>query len=276
MRANATLEAYVAEAIRQNVASPAGTCIRESELIAFYQGRSEDPDAVREHLVGCRACLDLGRDTSLFVESLSEAESGTVAPRFSLNAPRLFALAAAAVFVAATGLLLLRREAPVVVRDHQEQDTPAKSGNPWMNLQIAKAEYAAAPEDEVIWRGGEESRPDPFVEAMKPYTTNNYAQAEEELADVIAKAPQNGSAHFYRGVSLLMLGRAADAIAPLQAAVDLGRNNEEKEEARWYLALAHLKSGQLDAAAAMLDSIDGAHSDEARRQRQAIREYLGR
>ncbi|MBI2838953.1 MAG: tetratricopeptide repeat protein [Acidobacteria bacterium] len=273
MRANATLEGYVAEAIRQNAAAPAGTCFRESDLIAFYQGRSEDPDAVREHLVGCRACLDLGRDTSLFVESLSEAERGTVAPRFSLNAPRLFALAAAAVFVAATGLLLLRREAPVVVRDQQEADTPAKRGNPWLNLQIAKAEYAPAPEDEVIWRGGEESRPDPFVAAMKPYTTSDYGQAEKELADLIARDPANAPAHFYRGVSLLMLGRPVDAIPPLQAAVNLSRN-EEREEARWYLALAHLKSGQLDAAAAMLDSIDGVHRDEARLQRQAIREYL--
>lgn len=273
MRANATLEECVAEAIRRNSTAPTGACVREGDLIAFYQGRSETPDLVRAHIAGCPRCLVLARDLSLFVDALSEASTDSHAPRFRLNAPRVFALAAAAVVVAATGLFLLRNEAPVAVPGSQVAESPAKIGNPWLNLQIARAEYTPGPEDEVIWRGGEEPKPDPFAAAMKPYTTNDYAAAERELAVLIAKDPENGSAHFYRGVSLLMLGRTADAITPLQAAVDLSRD-AAKEEARWYLALAHLKSGNPEAAAKLLDSLDGIHRDEARRLWSEIHRYL--
>jgi tetratricopeptide (TPR) repeat protein len=160
--------------------------------------------------------------------------------------------------------------------------TPRSGENPWRDLEIAKAEYApATPTDDLIWRDeGSELPSAPkvslFARAMRPYQQDDFAEAERRLEQFLEKNPKHAEAHFYRGVSLLLLGRTADAVAPLETAVEHG-DAQVREEAQWYLAQAYLKLGEPSKALPHLDAVierSEKHRSEALPLRQQVREAL--
>ena len=133
------------------------------------------------------------------------------------------------------------------------------SGNPWRDLQIAKAQYtpATTPQDELLYRDDSpqtQRKPGAFTEAMQPYERNDFAEADRRLGQFTEMNPGHAAAHFYRGVSLLLLGKPAEAIAPLETAVAKGEGRV-REEAHWYLALTYLKTGDHLKALEQLDSV---------------------
>ena len=89
--------------------------------------------------------------------------------------------------------------------------------------------------------------------AIQTYLAGDYATAEGFFAELSALEAQP-LYDFYRGVCLLATGRAEAAQSYLQKVL----NTEEPllvQQARWYLALAHLAAGELDRGKGLLEAI---------------------
>lgn len=293
MKQQGTMRDYVNAAIQAR--QPSGACLGEEQVVAFYSGQlpETEMEAVRDHLAECPTCLALAQEARQFVHAMSEpaqavaAASASALPWQRAHRHALFLMAASVIIAVGIVLLLWRGWRVEAPSDQQGKTPPAPTQlreNPWRGLQIAKADYTpevARPAD-LIWRDERPEtpgrpRPSPFARAMRPYEQNNFAQAEQRLGLFLEKNPAHAGGYFYRGVSLLLLGRTADAIAPLETAIELGQG-QVREEAQWYLALAYLKAGGLSRALTELDAViktSGKHRAEALQLRQQIREALG-
>jgi hypothetical protein len=294
------MQDYLKAAVQAWKPSGAMACLDEQQIMAFYSGRlgESEMEMIRDHLAACSTCLELVRDAQQFLQAMGEPTQATPAalaststlPWYVRHHRELFFSAAALVITVSVGLLLgrgWRVEAPA----EQQAETPSSPSsptpglreNPWRDLKIAKAEYTSAvvPPDDLTWRGGGANVPrspklSPFAQAMRPYDRNDFAEAEQRLAQFLEQNPGHAQAHFYRGVSLLLLGRTAEAIASLQTAIKHGPGGVS-EEAHWYLALAYLKTGEPSKALGHLDAVvetSGKHHPQALQLRQQVRDTL--
>ena len=109
---------------------------------------------------------------------------------------------------------------------------------------VPKAAYAP-PASRLSLRGPGGSAA--FEEGMTSYLNEDYASASKQLEVAARLDPENSDAHFYQGVSLLLLDRAAEAIGPLKRAVEMG-TGASLERSRYYLALAYLRTNKPDGA----------------------------
>ena len=82
-----------------------------------------------------------------------------------------------------------------------------------------------------------------FATAMQPWRSGRFAAAAQRLSTVTASHPDLAEGHFYRGVSLLLSGRAGEAIAPLERAA-VTAPDRLAPEAWWYLAIAYARAGR--------------------------------
>ncbi len=270
MNRDERLQRDLEDALRARTASP---CPGEETLLAFYRGGLSETanESVRGHLAGCASCVGLAQDARAFLEAMN-------APPETLRRFGRRWLAAAAVLAVAllSGLWIARqRRASPPPPSVPEAAVPGPA-NPWKDLPVASATYRpAAPEDELVFRSGDAASPTAaFAAAMAPYGRGDPAAAEAELARFLAAHPGHTEASFYRGVSLLMLGRPDEARALLESAA---ASSHPPAEARWYLALALLKSG--DASAALLEleavgSTQGPHRAEAAELSEEVRRGL--
>lgn len=99
----------------------------------------------------------------------------------------------------------------------------------------------------------QESGPD----ALALYEAGDYRRALAALEDRLAQQPDDAASRFYAGVCRLSLGQSREATLDLEQVLRL----DEKElhaPAEWYLALAHIKSGDLAGARTHLLGIAGA------------------
>jgi hypothetical protein len=245
MTLDESLERDLKRAVRGRAATP---CPGEEALLAFYRARLSETegDSIREHLAGCASCVELARDALAFLGAMEAT------PERSRPFGRGW-LAAAAVIAAAliAGIWIARRPATPAAGPVPEGAAPG-SVNPWRDLPVAAAEYrASAPEDELVFRSGDETASAGFAEAMVPYTRGDWAAADAALARFLQTHPGHVEGSFYRGVSLLMLGRPEEARRLLASS----STAPVRPEAHWYLALALLKSGDASAALAELDAV---------------------
>jgi tetratricopeptide (TPR) repeat protein len=103
-------------------------------------------------------------------------------------------------------------------------------------------------------------------EAMALYEEGDYRRALAALEDRLARQPDDAVSRFYAGVCRLSLGQSREATLDLEQVLQM----DEKElhaPAEWYLALAHIKSGDLVGARTHLQRIAGAggfYQDKAR------------
>ena len=129
----------------------------------------------------------------------------------------------------------------------------------WRELAIEQADYPLPPSDGLAERGERSGTGDAFAQAMEPYLRSDYATAELRLSAYLRQYPQDSAAALYRGVSLLLLARQLEAIAPLGRAARVGQE-PVASEARWYLAQAYLKVADSRAAARELERLAGGTS----------------
>jgi tetratricopeptide (TPR) repeat protein len=256
--------------LKKALARPSRTpCPGEEALVAFYRGgvSEADADAIRDHLAACASCVELARDARAFVEAMRGAD-GDVMPMS--RAKRWLALAAALAAGAILAISIARsRPAPSLEAVLATPAAPALRS--WKDLPITAAPYAPAPEDELLYRSDAPADASDFTEVMAPYVRGNYAAAEAALGRFLQAHPRDARASFYRGVTLLLLGRPEEAEPLLRAAATTGR---PFQDARWYLALARLQSGDQAAALADLDAVaaeGGAKALEAARLASEVR-----
>lgn len=287
-----TMRDYLRAALASHAEISPGPCPTPEELVELYSGRSSENagERIREHLVACALCREIARDAVAFVDAMgahahrSESRKLAAFPARRTSFVSLAAAAAIALLALSAVLFLRRGTAPSPpAREIAQSKTPVppSRGNPWSDLVIAKASYSptSPPSDELIWRDEESSDQRAraaFAEAMKSYQENDFRAAEKRL-DVYLRAHSNDAeAQLYRGVSLLMLGRTADAVLPLDQAIRLDKGSV-RNEARWYLALALLKGGRHRDAVAHLAPLagePGAHGRDAQRLRREVEGFL--
>ena len=212
--------------------------------------------------------MELARDARAFVEAM---QSGDVEVMSMFRAKRWLAVAAV-VAAAAIFLVWLARHSPAPMPEVRvEAPVAATPVSSWKELAVAVPAYVPAPEEELVFRSDEPLGSRGFAEAMAPYARGDYAGSEPLLARFLLAHPNDGRASFYRGVSLLLIGRPEDAVALLEAAAESG---PPPEGVRWYLALAQLKSGNEDGALRELDAVagaEGAHQREASELAKEVR-----
>ncbi len=111
--------------------------------------------------------------------------------------------------------------------------------------------------------GGEDSPAsldEKLAAASLAYDRRNYAAAATAFADYLAAAPAAApkSAQLYYGISLLGANKAEEAIPVFE---ELANNNASyRDTARWYQALALIRSQQPDAARQILTTISSSSS----------------
>ncbi len=177
--------------------------------LAFYRGglSEAEGESVREHLAACAACVGVARDARAFLAAWEAAPEK--ARPFGLRW-----LAAAAVLIVAVlaGLWAARQRPAAPAPGPCRRLTLLRRRTPGGTCRLLPRNIVApAPEDELVFRSDGEAPSAAFMAAMLPYERGDYAAADAELARFLAAHPGHAEAGFYRGVSLLMLGRPDEA-----------------------------------------------------------------
>lgn len=243
-------------------------------MLAYMAGRSSEmeEEAIREHLADCAECVTLSRDARVFLDAMAPE-------RARRRAVWPLALAASLAFAAAAGVLLTRAGRPAPGSPGPITSRATTPDNPWRELRIPAAPAPPSRDEEIVFRS-EETVPaaasNAFDSAMDAYRAGDYARAEKSLGAVLARDPSDGEAHLYRGVCLIQLGRAAEAVAALEKAL-VGSDARVRGEARWYRALLRLKEGRFAEAQEDLDALvaaAGPRLKEAETLRSRVRAHV--
>jgi tetratricopeptide (TPR) repeat protein len=237
-------------------------CLSAREILSHVNGelRDDEKAEVDRHLDECRLCagaiegvahLDSRRDYLASADSLLtrlrlRAASG--APAVGQSRARVWsarpylALAATIVVVAGVTAYLARPGGgEALFRQHFE---PYPSTQP--TVRGAATEVAS--------------------NALRLYESRNYRGALAGFEVAMKERPADPTARFYAGLCQLALGRSADAISSFEETRRIGGGDLE-EPAEWYLALAYLRSHNIDEARSRLQRIaatGGFYADKAR------------
>ena len=144
---------------------------------------------------------------------------------------------------------------------------PAEAG-PVPELHVDKAPLRLSTSLLLTMRGeGRNERfLDEFGKAIDPYKHDDFETAAGTLGALAERYPGVAEVAFYRGVSLLMAGRARDAIGPLSRSVELA-GEDLAADARWYLLLAQAQVGERETALGSARELCGSiPSGELRRR----------
>jgi tetratricopeptide (TPR) repeat protein len=247
--------------------------LSEETVVSYVSGRMPEAkeEELREHLAQCGDCVALVRDARSFLDAMAPE-------RTRRRAVWPLALAASLALAAAAGVLLMRTSRPVP-DTRGPIASRATPSNPWSGLRIAAAPAPPARGEEIVFRSEEEvpaAASNAFDSAVDSYRTGIYARAEKGFAAVLAQNPSDAEAHLYRGVCLIQLGRAAEAIAALEKAL-VSSDARVRGEARWYRALLRLKDGQFAEALEDLDALvasPGTRRKEAETLRSQVRAHV--
>jgi len=132
-------------------------------------------------------------------------------------------------------------------------------------IAFAKPEVKLSP-SALAWRG--DAAANPFVRDLAPaidaYRAGDYPRAVAAFDRLSAVYPGSIEVSFYLGVSRMLAGDDAGAIAPLEAAARLD-NQTFADDVAWYLAIAQQRTGHPNARAKLADLCrgQGAHASSA-------------
>ncbi len=255
-------------------------CPHPARLQAYAAGALPDDQMgeMRLHLAVCGACRALqeqftqaepepaGREE---VESLwRRIEPEVKAARESRRRPRSWRMLAWVTVPAVATLLLLVAPWRRPGVDAPPAAAPAVAPAPDLTL-LARLEPAPVElplEDLLVTRstGGIGLTPE-LTAAFQAYQKGDYRQAAIGFGAVARKGSVRFEVHFYHGVSLLLSGQPAEAVAALEKARAVAPA-AQAPRVQWYLAQAHLKLADAQAASTELDALcraQGAYGHDA-------------
>jgi hypothetical protein len=255
----------------QRVAERIGACPAPDRLLDAHAGRLPEALAptVLAHLSSCPMCQAL-------IEALVECDGGDLRPaeRHRIDAR----------VVRATSARLARRRILPFPRDWRWRAvaagaaaavlvvlvTPSTSIDPTAlpavrlpaaaqrvrppSLTILRAERLSTSDmglAAVAWRGDAEGVPpaSAFDAARAAFDDGEFAEAERRLREITVGTPALAAAWLLLGVSRLLLGQAAEAVAPLEVAYATLVGGA-RQDAAWHLAVAlHATGRDVDARA---------------------------
>ena len=255
--------------------------VRREELVERYllgQLDGAERDAFERHFFECDACFEEVDNMRALQGELRRLRGRDRAAVWARRRPLWAAVAAAVVLLLLVGWWTLRptsapepgpspvaRVAPTPSQAHSAA-TPTLPSKPDRDAILAElGRVDPPPFGSVILRGTPSEARRHFREAMQDYARGDYAAAIPGLrhaADLDAGAPD---ILFFLGACYLLTGQTDLAIAQLRATIALG-DTPFLEEARFYLAKAHVRAGDLEAAGMELREVialEGELRDEA-------------
>ena len=153
--------------------------------------------------------------------------------------------------------------------DHSEQSAGMGAPRPVSVFRLEKPPVRLPLSAAVVWRGeGEADRArfsEEFKAAMAFYRADNYATTAARLKALARQFPRSPDVSFYLGVCQLFLGRDREAIASLERARGIAKD-DRADEISWYLALAHQRAGRVAPTVDLLGSLcqgSGPYSAQA-------------
>ena len=276
------LEAELAEIRRRHQHDPSLAMLRAADkdaLPAEMQARVERHlqdsawsraliDGLRE--AGADAHLDAESEDRLFARIRAAQRETQAAPVRSWKP----ALAMGGLALAASLLVavVVSRPRTTAVVGPDAAPTPAgqpavvpSAPRPRVEISYAKPDVKLSP-SALTWRGDASTKP--FIDAVAPafdaYRAGDYAKAVAAFDQLSTAYPASVEVLFYQGVSRMLAGNDAAAVAPLHAAARLN-SSTFAEDIEWFLAVARARSGD-PGAAATFDTLckgGGAHASEA-------------
>jgi tetratricopeptide (TPR) repeat protein len=239
----------------------------DDRLARYVSGEAPEPerDAFEIHVLECDACR-AALEAHLDLAEVLRANRPRDDPRraSAFRAPGWLPLAAGLAVAVLAGTVLLRRVSTPTTApggsppsNAPTPSTATKAPPPPIAPALEKP-AVALPADLVVRLrgGGKGSFLADFGRAIEPYRNDDYAQAAERLADLARRHPKSPEARFYQGVSLLFLGRAAEAVEVLEQAAALAEG-PQRDDVEWYLSLALMRADRSAAAVTHLEAVCG-------------------
>jgi tetratricopeptide (TPR) repeat protein len=270
----------------QDTAFSHQSCLSPEMIRAFLEECLPEPElaSARRHLEACPVCTALANDLkTLEVAGPTPLEVRRMRARIGLPAEPVaeekvrrawwlkFApwVLAAACGAVAIGVWSRTDQPPRTVAGNAPPiiDGTKKADPVGRQIPVRPA-AVRMPLGSLVWRGEDKTAdayPAMLAKALEPYRANRYEEAIAALQGVVEKSPRRAEGQFYLGVSLLLAGRAGDAVDPLQKAMAAGES-AVSGEVKWYLAVALHNVGRVNEAAPMLQSVcsgAGEHQKEA-------------
>ena len=222
---------------------------------------------------GANDRLDADSEQRLFERIMREARSAAperVAPRPAALRPRWRpAMTFGGLAVAATLLIavVISRSGPDATPapgaapsgggEPAAAGTPAPAPSAPVRIAFIKPEVRLSP-SALTWRGDPSANP--FLRELAPafdaYRAGDYGRAVAAFDRLATVYPDSIDVRFYQGVSRMLAGDEAGAIAPLEAAARLG-DATFADDVSWFLAVAQQRSGRPDARGRLVELCRG-------------------
>jgi len=227
-----------------------------SELMSLWKQTEQQAAAFERHR----------KSAEDFIETHARIKSGFVvhSAKPSLKVWRWVAAAALAtgVFFFIRALLPSAKSGVTSVVETIKRDSVGASNNqPDQRSDTIKLELlfaqSFAPDEVPIDQSG------PLEDAYFYYSSKQYQKAiaaidsadARKLTRGISSSPLYFYAVYYKGLSLLSIGNAKEAIPLLNKASTLAGSPEQRSKTNWYLSLAHLKAGNRSSAVEYLNLV---------------------
>lgn len=236
------------EAFAADAAAGAADCPAPDRIWDAVNGLLDPAEVadLTEHVAACGACAEAWRIARDVAAEATAAAVISFPASPSVRRPSYawpLLAAAATLVLAVAGWRLLRDTDPPVTPAPSAQATPKPEQTSASNVPaIEKAPVIMSASRALVFRSTTpgDTFLDDFGKAIEPYRNDNFPEAIARLEPLARQYPDADEPPFYLGVSLLMAGRRADAIAPLQRAAR-GRDEAIAAQARKYLTVAQAK-----------------------------------
>ncbi len=221
-------------------------CLSFDQFAAYASGRGTAADhrEIEEHLAACLFCseamdgMEAAGDPVTAGKTVSELKLRARASRLSRTPERrrgrVWVLGLAAL-IPVTAVVLLT----------------VLSRGPETNS-LFDSYFKPYPNTVPLFRSQE---PAGWLEnAMAEYDAGDYQGSRIMLETLLAREPENATAHFYAGISSLAMNDTRSALSHLREAA-LSRGSDWELQAAWYAALCHVRQGETEDALALLDTL---------------------
>ena len=135
---------------------------------------------------------------------------------------------------------------------------PGPKPDPAKVLEWEKLPIKLQAQSILIWRGNRRNAQEKYASeltaALTFYRDDHFREAVGQLGKVTQDFPKGVEGQLYLGISQLKLQQNTDAIVPLQVAQKLGPE-QYRDDATWYLALAYLRTGEVQSGRAELQKL---------------------
>ncbi len=224
-----------------------GRHLTDEEVALWVEAMAENrlheiPEGIREHIEQCESCREMVAENAavLMPAVMHETATGHPAPaktREMRSGYFVFRIAAALLVLVTVGTLLY-----LALRSGQQDHRRLYAGyfSPYPDLITKKTNSSGYKPDQLL-----------LSLAMSYYAHGNYDSAMFVFTNLLEMYPGNDTLRFYLGVTMLAL--PTDTMNPEEVfSFLIEKNSAFETQSRWYLALTHLKNGEIDGCREVL------------------------